>query len=184
MRRDHGLALAAAALLGCVWILAACGGEPSAPAEEPAAPAVAPPAPAPAPPRAAAPPAPSGSQVDPSRVELRYEAVEGKPIPDAYPDDLPAPEGAAQVAAYDGGEAVSIVVWEAQDPPGVVADALGSQYEGAGWQVNSLAEGEEVVIFALKGEHVSMTRVTLEGEKTRIETTVKQALVPGGDPGS
>ncbi len=109
--------------------------------------------------------------------------VDGEPIPAAYPSELPDYPGAKQVAAYDGGEQVTMIVWETPDGAAEVVEFLKSQYGAAGWTVEaSWVLGDDGMVMAnkddraliatfRKGESVNRIGVVL----TQLQASPEQA---------
>lgn len=164
------------ALVLLAWFGLACGGEstPSTPEAEAPAPemgeqAAAPPATSPPP----SPPARPMPQRPERQPILEPRPIAGEPMPPSFPQDLPVPDGAEMVAAFDGGEVRSIVAWEADGSTDALVQDLKSRYEQDGWEV-TMAEthGQEGLVFASKGPHAIMTAIRpADSGRTTVETT-------------
>lgn len=162
------------ALVLLVWFGLACGGEsaPSTdemePAPEMSEQAAAPPS-TPPPPRQ---PAPMPQRPERQPV-LEFRPIPGEPMPASFPQDLPVPDGAEMVAAFDGSDGRSIVAWEADGSSDALVQDLKSRYEGDGWEV-TMAEthGQEGLVLASKGPHTIMTAIRpADSGRTTVETT-------------
>ena len=94
-------------------------------------------------------------------------------MPSSFPQDLPVPEGAAQVGAFDGGAANSMVAWEIDGSPEALVREMKDLYERGGWQVSMAeTEGDQGLVFASKRSHAVMTSIRpADSGRTTVETT-------------
>ncbi len=166
----RGTVIPAIALLA--WFGVSCGGEPEAPEPVPAPEAserAAPPEPATSPAPVPVRPAPPLAARREPIVEPR--PIPGEPMPASFPQDL-VPEGADMVAAFDGGEARSVVAWETDGSPEALVREMKDRYERGGWLV-TMAEmdGDEGLVFASKRPHAVMTSIRpADSGRTTVET--------------
>ena len=161
------------AIVLLAWLGVSCGGEPEAPEPVPAPEAserAAPPEPATSPAPVPVRPAPPLAARREPIVESRL--IPGAPMPSSFPQDLPVPEGAALVGAFDGGAANSMVAWEIDGSPEALVREMKDRYERGGWLV-TMAEmdGDEGLVFAIKGPRAVMTTIRAAGSgRATIET--------------
>ena len=182
MARNGTRLAAACGLALCLIFAAACGGSDE---RESASPETAPPAQPSAEPEAA-PPAESTQsapipEADAERGRLAKgehpTAVAGAPTPASYGSDLPIPPGGTQVAAYDGGENMGMVVYESPEEVDAIINGLTDAYRADGWEIgiSQVHETQGLILAQREDQIISAILETLPDGKRKVEVTLTSA---------
>jgi hypothetical protein len=103
--------------------------------------------------------------------------VAGAPTPGSFSSDLPIPPGGTQVAAYDGGEDMSMVVYESPEEIDAIISGLTDAYRADGWEIgiSQVHESQGLILAQREDQIISAILETLPDGKRKVEVTLTSA---------
>lgn len=121
-----------------------------------------------------------GDAAPPTQDDYAVQFEEGAPIPPDFPKDLPLPEGAELVGAYDSSASEAIAL-SVPGKPKELVDKLESRYADKGWTImgaETNPRGDGLILATKDGRSIMTVIESGESGKSVVRTIAIEGEIP------